>query len=219
MVDGVGRPTNYQPRMAAKICEAIAEGRSLREICGEPGMPSRESVRRWHARHEDFRQQYDAARLLAADLIADDINDMLDALPDAVRAAAAAGINENAVVSAHRTQLDGKKWLLSKIAPARYGDRIEVAGNPAAPLIPVEIDNTKIALAIVNLLTAAKPPEFPSSVTVVDVTPLAEPAALPQPAPPVAAHQAIPSGSTTGDSGVVQLQQRRLALPSSNYRK
>jgi hypothetical protein len=77
----MARPSSFQPRVRDKICQAIAEGRSLRDVCSDPGMPDPETVRRWHARHEEFRRQYDLARHLAADLIADDINETLDALP------------------------------------------------------------------------------------------------------------------------------------------
>jgi hypothetical protein len=153
------RSTSYQPKVAAKVCAALAEGRSLRDVCSDPGMPSREAVRQWHARHEDFRRQYDAARLLAADLIADDIAETLDSLPDLVRQASADGLNENAVVNAIRAQVDGKKWLLSKIAPQRYGDRLstEITGAAGSPLIPPEaVDPRKLALALHAILAGAR---------------------------------------------------------------
>ena len=33
-----------------------------------------------------------------------------------------------------RLRIDSRKWLMSKMAPKKYGDRIEVGGNSDAPL-------------------------------------------------------------------------------------
>ena len=35
----------------------------------------------------------------------------------------------------HRLQVDTRKWLLSKMAPKKFGDKIEVSGDPANPLV------------------------------------------------------------------------------------
>ena len=42
-----GRPTTYSPEIAAKICEMLAAGLSLRAICQEPQMPHESTVRQW----------------------------------------------------------------------------------------------------------------------------------------------------------------------------
>jgi len=41
----------------------------------------------------------------------------------------------NAMVQQQRLAVDARKWLLSKMAPRKYGDRVEVAGSPDAPII------------------------------------------------------------------------------------
>jgi hypothetical protein len=35
-----------------------------------------------------------------------------------------------------KLQVDARKWRLSKMAPKKYGDRLELAGDPEAPLNP-----------------------------------------------------------------------------------
>jgi len=47
------------------------------------------------------------------------------------------GRPDNALVQQHRLQVDTWKWLLSKMLPKRFGDRVttEIAGSAAAPLI------------------------------------------------------------------------------------
>jgi hypothetical protein len=33
-----------------------------------------------------------------------------------------------------RVRLDTRKWLMSKINPARFGDRVQIAGDPDSPI-------------------------------------------------------------------------------------
>jgi len=33
-----------------------------------------------------------------------------------------------------RLRIDSRKWLMSKMAPKKYGDRVEVAGNSDSPV-------------------------------------------------------------------------------------
>lgn len=36
--------------------------------------------------------------------------------------------------NSRRVRVDARKWYLSKLAPKRYGDRLELAGDKEAPL-------------------------------------------------------------------------------------
>jgi hypothetical protein len=47
------------------------------------------------------------------------------------------GKPDNALVQQARLRVDTRKWLLSKMLPRRFGDRVttEVAGDPDAPLL------------------------------------------------------------------------------------
>jgi hypothetical protein len=38
-------------------------------------------------------------------------------------------------IQKHKLQVDTRKWLLSKLAPKKYGDKLEVSGDPANPLV------------------------------------------------------------------------------------
>jgi hypothetical protein len=33
-----------------------------------------------------------------------------------------------------RVRLDTRKWLMSKLNPARYGDKVQIAGDPDSPI-------------------------------------------------------------------------------------
>jgi hypothetical protein len=41
----------------------------------------------------------------------------------------------NALVTKQRLAVDTRKWLLSKMLPRKYGDKIEVSGDPLAPIV------------------------------------------------------------------------------------
>ena len=45
------------------------------------------------------------------------------------------GKKDWAAVQKHKLQVDTRKWLLSKLAPKKYGDKLEVSGDPANPLV------------------------------------------------------------------------------------
>ena len=81
-------------------------------------------------------------------------NQSLQIASDAVKA----GENPNAAVAALRVELENKRWLLAKQAPATYADlnRVEMTGAGGTPLIPAEpLDISKLALAMLNVFHAA----------------------------------------------------------------
>src|SRR3954449_11911830 len=104
-------PVNFAPKLAARIIEELAAGRSLAEVCADVGMPDLRSVRRWIADRPDFRASYDRARVWWAYSIAEEINDLVATAPQVVADAAAKNVNENAAITALKVQIDTKKWL------------------------------------------------------------------------------------------------------------
>ena len=62
-------------------------------------------------------------------------------------------------VQRSRLRVDSRRWLLSKLMPRKYGDRItaEIAGDPHAPVV------TRIELVpIAPVVRAARPEELPA---------------------------------------------------------
>lgn len=66
--------------MAAKICERLADGGSLRMICRDEDMPAKSTVFDWLADHdrEAFRTKYAYAREAQADSLVDEMTDIAD---------------------------------------------------------------------------------------------------------------------------------------------
>ena len=110
-----GRPSKYSDEMAEKICEKIANGRSLRSICAEDGMPTTSTVCKWLIENKEFSEQYARARDKQADYFAEEIIEIADSAEA-----------ESAAVAKAKLQIDARKCAASKIAPKKYGDKQEI---------------------------------------------------------------------------------------------
>jgi hypothetical protein len=119
--------SRYSREVAAEVCRRMAEGESLRSICRDPDKPSEGTVRGWAVRdHDGFGERYRAARQLLLEAWADQIVDIADQ----------ADLNPRD----RQVRCDTRKWLMSKLAPRRYGDRLLHAGDPDAPIQHVHQD-------------------------------------------------------------------------------
>ena len=101
--------------MAENICEQIANGKSLRSICTEDGMPSATTVFKWLNENQDFSEQYARARDRQADHYFEEIVEIADSVEA-----------DSAAVAKARLQVDARKWTLSKLAPKKYGEKTEL---------------------------------------------------------------------------------------------
>ena len=111
----------YTPALADTICKRISEGESLRAICRDAGMPSEGTVRGWAREDRDgFGSRYRLARELQLDHWADVIIDIADEGDRDPRD--------------RQVRIEVRKWVMSKLAPRRYGDRLLVAGEAENPL-------------------------------------------------------------------------------------
>lgn len=137
----LGRPSDYTQELADRICEQLAEGKSLRSICRADDMPEARTVFRWLRIHEEFCQQYTRAKEESADAHSED---MLDIADDASNDWMAANDPDNPGyrvngehIQRSRLRIETRKWLASKLKPKKYGDRVglEHSGPDGSPLI------------------------------------------------------------------------------------
>ncbi len=138
MSNKVGRPSEYRQEIADKICEELALGKSLRTVCSSEETPSIATVFKWMRDYPEFLNQYARAKEESTDALAEEIQDISD---DALNDALAGGENKavNAIVNAHRMRIDTRKWLMSKMKPKKYGDKMDVTTD-GKPLV-VSFDN------------------------------------------------------------------------------
>ena len=155
----VGRPTLYNQEVVDAICARIAEGQSLRQVCRDDEMPSISAVLAWLNKYPEFQTQYARAKEASADALADEILDIANnTCPGVVRTIKAdGGIEEKTadMIEHRRLQIDARKWLLGKIAPKKYGDKLAVGGDDDMPAIKVASDPLETARRIAFLLAKA----------------------------------------------------------------
>jgi hypothetical protein len=115
----------YTPEIADELCALIADGKSIRQITELPGMPSRRAVQYWMSRHPDFREKYECAMMLLAEFWAHEIIEIADdSGGDYVTNGDGRQALDHDNINRARLKVDARKWLLSKILPKRYGDRV-----------------------------------------------------------------------------------------------
>ena len=111
----------YTRELADEICRRISEGESLRSICRDPGMPSEGAVRGWSREDRDgFAIRFRIARDLQLDCWSDLIVDLAD--------------RQDLDPRDRAIRIDTRKWLMSKLAPKRYGERLLHASDPENPI-------------------------------------------------------------------------------------
>ncbi len=134
-----GRPSKYTKKLTEKICERIALGESMRAICDDADMPSRRSVLRWLNDHEEFRTLHAEARELQADHFFDEIFEIADdASNDFMARQQKDGGAEKTLDAEHiqrsRLRVDTRKWAMARMAPKKYGDKIQHTGDGGGPV-------------------------------------------------------------------------------------
>lgn len=126
-----GRPTSYTPEIGRAICERVARGETIKQITRDEDMPPDSTVRGWILdNREGFSELYARAREMQFEVMSEDIleiaddgsNDWMD------RHREYKGVDkvENAeAIARSRLRVDTRKWLLSKLAPKKYGDKVD----------------------------------------------------------------------------------------------
>ena len=125
------------------IFKSMEDGASLRSALIEIKL-SQTTFFSWIDNNEALLEQYARAREARTDKMADEILEIADSCEGDlyVDDNGDTKIDGNTVQRA-RIQIDARKWLMSKMAPKKYGDKIQVGGDENNP-INVKFDITKV---------------------------------------------------------------------------
>src|SRR5215471_1699014 len=138
------------PENAARVCQLIAEGYTLRQAARDVGFESASAIMNWARDDDAFREQYARAKELQADRFAEEIIEIADDGRNDWMEREVDGRTVRVVDHEHiqrsRVRIDARKWLTAKMAPKKYSDRMTLAGDGDAPittisrieLVPVE---------------------------------------------------------------------------------
>ena len=111
---GPGRPRIFGEETRKELLGRLAEGQSLRAICRQDDMPALRTVLDWLREEPAFAAGYATAREIGADVLAAEISELSER-----------ALKEPELAHAIRVAVEAKRWLASKQAPRRYGERIE----------------------------------------------------------------------------------------------
>lgn len=119
----------FTQEMADRICDRLAEGRSLRSVSQDKDTIGLTTVFKWLNTNEAFARQYARATELRAEMLFDDIQNIVDAPYGPAKK------NENGdtvdttevdTLEHRRMKIDARKWMIGKMAPKKYGDKSSV---------------------------------------------------------------------------------------------
>ena len=123
----------YSPEIAAEICERLANGESLRAICKSEHLPTEAAVRQWALDdHKGFASHYARAREIGYERMAEEILSISDeGINDTYLDDEGVERTNHDVIARSKLRVDSRKWLLSKMLPKKYGDKLqtEVSGG------------------------------------------------------------------------------------------
>jgi hypothetical protein len=148
----MGRPSTFSQDVADIICERIADGESLRAICGDDDMPAKSSVFKWLSEQASFSDQYARARETQADAIFDEILDIADDgsndwMVKNTADGGAIGWRENGeALRRSALRVDARKWMAGKLRPKKYGDKVQHTGADGEGPVSVIIQSSDAGL-------------------------------------------------------------------------
>lgn len=121
--------TKPADRPIAQVFALMAEGESLRKACAACGVPYNTFLG-WVDADPALADQYTRARAAMLDAQAEMLEDIADQAISATTAVE---------VAALRLKSDNRKWLLSKLAPKKYGDKLAIGGDDGMPAIKQDV--------------------------------------------------------------------------------
>ena len=136
--------TKKTPEVIERLLGGIADGKTLRALCREDGMPNWRTVYDWIEADADLAARFERAREIGFDAIAEDVFDIADdGTNDWVERERKDGTPDIVLNSEHvqrsKLRIETRMKLLAKWHPKKYGDKQDVnIGNKEGETLKVE---------------------------------------------------------------------------------
>jgi len=150
------KPERDKDAICQTVLQGMRDGLSAFKACQAAGVPQ-STFNRWVDADAKLAEDYAHAR---EDLIERMANDVLE-LADSEVPETGDGKRDWQAIQQRKLQVDSRKWLLSKLAPKKYGDRLELAGDKENPLQVQTIDASKLSTDVLAQIIAAKDANAP----------------------------------------------------------
>lgn len=136
----------YDDKLATEFCERMCKGEAPTQICQDPRMPSYPTIIRWtlsdDPKLEAFRIMYEESKKIMwlyhadqmLDLSDNSANDYMDRYNKFTEETERVFDNEN--VQRSKLRIDTRKWLLAKMLPHVFGEKVDVSigGRDGKPI-------------------------------------------------------------------------------------
>lgn len=147
-----GRPSKYTPEIAREMCDLLAEGIPLREICRKEGFPAWRTVYDWMVRDDaavaagggaGLSASIARAREIGYDALAEQCLMIADTPQMGRKTVYSSGaeededsmtVTEEDMLGHRKLQIETRLKLLAKWDPKRFGDRVQLAGDADQPI-------------------------------------------------------------------------------------
>jgi hypothetical protein len=133
----MGRPSKYSPELAEEICQRLSEGEPLRKICRDEHMPFWTRIYDWMSKDEKLSVAIAYARDMGYDAMAEECLIIADT-PQLGQAQVmddkGSRITIEDMLGHRKLQIETRLKLLAKFNPKKYGDKVQVGGDPENPV-------------------------------------------------------------------------------------
>lgn len=129
----------------AVLCERIASSsRSLSSILKEPyngnSLPDVVTIMAWFREDELLTQQYARAKEQQADYMAEEMIDIADDGRNDYMAENGNTVLDHEHIQRSKLRIEARKWLMGKLRPKKYGDKLAIGGDDDMPAIKQSVD-------------------------------------------------------------------------------
>ena len=120
----------YTQELFDKICESIAtSSRSVTNICKDYDI-SRSNFLIWVEKTTENQDKYARAKHQQMDFMAEEIIEIADdSSGDNKITDLGSEVQNSEFINRSRLRVDARKWLMSKLAPRKYGERLDLTTN------------------------------------------------------------------------------------------
>lgn len=142
-----GRPAfKWTEEIENEIFGLLITGKSINSILGKDranGLPGPDTFYKRLANDKDFSEKYARVAEIRERVIFEEILNIADTQEiGTIETVKEWGVEVKTadMIEHRRLQIDARKWMLGKMAPKKYGEKLELAGDQSAPLTIVVKD-------------------------------------------------------------------------------
>jgi hypothetical protein len=136
-VKKTGRPSKYTPALAAEIAQRISMGEPLRKICRDEHMPHWTVMYDWLAQDDSLSLRVARAREAGYEAMAEETLEIADNFhlgESQVMDDKGSKVTIEDMLGHRKLRIETRLKLLACWSPAKYGNKVQLGGDPHNPL-------------------------------------------------------------------------------------